>query len=172
MTSATLMELTATALREKCRELGAGHATAATRWDALAWLADGPAGLAVALAPGGQTIQSQEEDLTVAEEEIVVVVGHRLPPTKDPGEGLWKGVGTAPAFLDTLEAVRIAVQAIELPEGATGGFWRYRGRTESELQGMPIPAFELRFACDVVVDAGTGCTASIRGDDDGRPPLP
>lgn len=165
MTSADLMELTARALREKCRDLKAGFATAATRFDALTGLFAGPAGLAVVLSPGGQQVESQEEDLCVVEEEIVVVVGKSLAPTADPGEELWKGVGQGEAFLETLEAVRLAVQGVALPEGETSGFWRFRGREGVEVEGAPFPAFELRFSCDASVDAGTGETAWIAGDD-------
>lgn len=163
MTSADLMELTAGALRKKCRELGAGFATAATRWDALTGLFAGPAGLAVVLSPGGQRVESQDEDLCVAEEEILVIVGKSLAPTADPGEELWKGVGQGEAFLKTLEALRVAVQSVALPAGETSGFWRFRGREGVEVEGAPFPAFELRFSCDASVDAGTGEAAWIAG---------
>ena len=165
MTGAELLASVAEALKKKAKELGAGFATAATRWDALAWLFDGPAGLGIAVWPGEESVESQEEDLCVAEVVVGVSVGHRLPPTSDPGEGLWRGVGQGEAFLKVLDAVRLAVQAVELPEGETSGFWRYQGRSETEVEGGPFPAFELRFACDASVDAGTGERAVIGGDD-------
>lgn len=165
MTSAELLASVAEALKKKAKELGAGFATAGTRFDALSWLFDGPAGFGICVWPGGETVESQEEDLTVVEAVVGVTVGHRMPPTSDPGEGLWHGVGKGEAFLAVVDAVRLAVQAVELPEGETSGFWRYRGRTETELEGAPMPAFELRFCCDVSVDAGTGEAAWIAGDE-------
>lgn len=68
--------------------------------------------------------------------------------------------------------MRRAVQSVRLPAGSTNGFWRYNGRTETEIQGAPFPAYELRFACDLALDGSAAIHAPFSNPDAPGEPTP
>lgn len=124
---------------------GARLAVSTDRAAALAALYDSPAGCVAILVPGAQTVEDADGPLAVLRETVSLIVGHRLPPTSAPAEGLYATVAGAAPFLDTLEDLRAAFLAAPLPEGAGTGCWQFDARTPISIEGVPLPAYELQF---------------------------
>ena len=124
---------------------GAKLTVSTDRAAALSALYDAPAGCVAILVPGAQTVEDSDGPLAVVRESVSLIVGHRLPPTAAPAEGLYASVAGAEPFLDTLEDLRRAVLFTAVPEGAGTGCWEFGGRTPVSLEGVPLPAYELEF---------------------------
>ena len=124
---------------------GARLSVSTDRAAALSALYDAPAGCVAILVPGAQSIEDAEGPLAVLRESVSLIVGHRLPPTAAPAEGLYSNVGGVSPFLDTLDDLRAAVLASPLPADAGTGYWRFDSRTPVFIEGVPLPAYELQF---------------------------
>lgn len=146
---------------------GARLAVSTDRAAAFNALFDSPAGSVAILVPGAQAIESADGPLCVVRESVSLIVGHRLPPTAAPAEGLYASIAGAEPFLDTLEDLRSAVLAAPLPEGAGTGCWQFDGRDPLSVEGVPLPAYELRFHTIIA-----GEYAAIDPDPLAPPPFP
>ncbi|MBP1589027.1 MAG: hypothetical protein ILO10_02385 [Kiritimatiellae bacterium] len=146
---------------------GARLAVSTDRAAALNAFFDAPAGCVAILVPGAQAVEDAQGPLAVIRESVSLIVGHRLPPTAAPAEGLYASVAGAEPFLDTLEDLRAAVIASPLPEDAGTGFWQFDGRTPVSVEGVPLPAYELQFHTILA-----GEYAAIDPDPLAPPPFP
>ena len=124
---------------------GARLSVSTDRAAALSALYDSPVGCVAILVPGAQTVEDADGPLCVLRETVSLIVGHRLPPTAAPAEGLYAGVAGAAPFLDTLDELRAAFLAAPLPEGTGTGCWQFDSRTPVSIEGVPLPAYELQF---------------------------
>ena len=146
---------------------GARLTVSTDRAAALSGLYDSPAGCVAILVPGAQTVEDSDGPLAVLRETVSLIVGHRLPPTAAPAEGLYSSVAGAAPFLDTLDELRAAVLASSLPEDAGSGFWQFDSRTPVSIEGVPLPAYELQFHTTLA-----GEHAAIDRDPLAPPPFP
>ena len=165
-TSAILRNLL-DALSPVATQHGARLAVSTDRAAALNAFFDAPAGCVAILVPGAQTVEDSDGPLSVIREAVSLIVGHRLPPTAAPAEGLYATVAGAEPFLDTLDELRAAVLASGLPEGAGTGCWQFDGRTPVSVEGVPLPAYELQFHTILA-----GEYAAIDPDPLAPPPFP
>lgn len=146
---------------------GARLTVSTDRAAALSALFDSPAGCVAILVPGAQGIEDADGPVAVLRENVSLIVGHRLPPTAAPAEGLYASVAGAVPFFDALDELRAGVLAAPLPEGAGTGFWQFDGRDPLSVEGVPLPAYELRFH---TILAGEG--VAIDPDPLAPPPFP
>jgi hypothetical protein len=145
----------------KCRLVVAMHLRAA-----LDALFDGPSGSLVTMIPGGEQPEDQEDDeVQVWDKGLSLVVSHRLLPTSTPNQALYESVAGAEPFLDLIDALRDAMRDLDMPQGSTGGYWRYLGMAPVEFQGIPMPAFKLDFSIYAAPTTSRGVSVEISGID-------